>query len=130
MLLSEFIVFSFACEVHLYSSVISADGEQWETLTRDYNEICKSNGININFYRTLNEKEWEQYDNKILVQPVTVCVQIDYIDLIGYQHSLKSCIKISKFVHMKNENDEKIIDVIVMNPYDSVIQNITSNEEG
>ena len=30
----------------------------------------------------------------------------------------------------KNENDEKVIDVIVMNPYDSIIQNITSNEEG
>lgn len=119
-----------ARELKIYSSVISADGEEWETRTRNYNEICTSNGININFYRILNEKEWEQYDDKILVQPVTVCVQIDYIDLVGYQHSLKSCIKIKKFVHMKKENDEKITDVIVMNPYDSIIQNITSDEEG
>ena len=118
-----------ARKLKINSSIISADGEQWKTITRDYEEICASNGININFYKSLNKSEWDQYDNKILENPVYMCVKIDYVDLVGYRHSLESSIKIKKFVHIKNEDNDLITDVIVLNPYDSIIQNTTSTEE-
>lgn len=118
-----------ARKLRIDSKVISANGEQWESLTREYEEIYIANGISINFYKTLNEKEWEQYENNVLTQPVRMHFRITYEDLVGYKHSLESLVSIKKFIHMKNENDELIPDVIVLNPYDSIIQNVTSSKE-
>lgn len=117
-----------ALKVKIHLEVISMDGEQWKTLMREYNEIYIGNGININFYKTLNEKEWEQYENQILKQPVEMRFQIDYEDLVGGQHSLKSVVKIKRFIHMKNEGGELISNVITLNPFDSTIQNQTISE--
>lgn len=118
-----------ARKLKISSSIISDDGEPWKTITRTYEEICVSNGININFYKNLNEEEWEKYDNKTLENPVNMSVKIEYFDLVGYRHTLESFITIKKFVHIKNENNELINNVIVLNPYDSIIQNTTSSEE-
>lgn len=118
-----------ARKVKIKSVVISADGEQWETLMREYNEIYIGNGININFYKVLNEKEWEQYKNQILKQPVLMRLQIDYEDLVGGQHSLESFVKICRFIQMKNEDGEFIPNVITLNPFDSFIQNETNSEK-
>lgn len=118
-----------ARKLKIDSLIMSAEGKVWETVTRNYEEICMSNGISINFYKTLNENEWEKYADKILEQPVRMKIKINYEDLVGYQHSLKAFVIIKRFIHMKNEAGERIPDVIVMNPYDSSIQNETSSAE-
>lgn len=118
-----------ARKLKISSSVTSADGEIWETVTREYEEICKSNGINLCFCRNLNDKEWERYENKILEKPVQMIFKIDYIDLVGYQHSLEGLVSIKRFIYMKNKKNELNTNVIVLNPYDSIIQNTTSSSE-
>ena len=118
-----------ARKLKIESKIISANGEQWKTVTREYEELYISNGISINFYKILNEKEWKQYENNLLAQPVRMYFRIVYEDLVGYKHSLKSFVSIKKFIHIKNENNELIPDVLFLNPYDSIIQNVTSSKE-
>jgi len=110
------------------TAVTSTAGECWETVLREYKEICTSNGIEIMFFKKLTEREWEQYDNKRLATPVSMYIEIDYIDLVGYRHSLSSYIAIKSFIHMKDADNQLVPYVLVLNPYDSTIINETSDE--
>lgn len=117
-----------ASDLSICSSIISSEGEEWETITRKYKEICISNGINIMFYKIITENEWEQYKNNMLERPLHMAIKIVYSDLVGYRHSLQSNISINGFVCMRDEDKQIISNVLVLNPYDSKIQNETSDE--
>lgn len=117
-----------ASDLTIHSSVISSEGEEWETITREYKEISASNGINIMFYKTITENEWEQYKDNMLGKQLHIVIKIDYSDLVGYRHSLQSNISINRFICMRDKDKHIISNVLVLNPYDSKIQNETYDE--
>lgn len=114
-----------AKDLTLYSSVMTPEGECWETIAGKYQEIYVSNGINIFFYKVLDEEKWEKYNNFKWEKPFTMEIKIDYSDLVDYKHSLTSKISIYKFIPAKNEDQEYSKNVLTSNPYDSTIANET-----
>ncbi|MBR4060028.1 MAG: hypothetical protein IKK03_09345 [Lachnospiraceae bacterium] len=118
-----------AKDLIIYSSVMTPEGECWETIDGKYQEIYVSNGINIFFYKVLDEKTWEKYKNCKLEKPFIITIKIDYKDLVGYEHSLSSKIFIKKFIPSINEDQEYSKNALVSNPYDSTIENETYDHE-
>lgn len=114
-----------ASDLTIKSVIITSDGEKWETVTRTYKEICTWSGINVEFCKMLTEDEWKKYNNK-LEKPLLMLFEIDYYDLVGYHHKLRSTVTIGRFIYMLDENKQSIPHVLVLNPYDSKIENETS----
>lgn len=96
------------------------------TELRTYKEIATSSGICLMFYKELSEREWKEYSNKMLEEPFKMCIDIEYDDLVGFHHKLNSLLMVKRFVHIRDEDNNVIENVLVINPYDSTIQNMTS----
>lgn len=117
-----------AKDLTIYSSVMTPEGECLETIDGKYKEIYVSNGINIFFYKVVDEKVWDRYKNCKLEKPFTMTIKIDYKDLVGYEHSLSSKIFIKKFISSINDQ-EYSENALVANPSDSTIENETNDHE-
>ncbi len=76
--------------------------------------------------KELSEREWKEYSNKMLEEPFKMCIDIEYDDLVGFHHKLNSLLMVKRFVHIRDEDNNVIENVLVINPYDSTIQNMTS----
>ena len=63
---------------------------------------------------------------KMLEEPFKMCIDIEYDDLVGFHHKLNSLLMVKRFVHIRDEDNNVIENVLVINPYDSTIQNMTS----
>ena len=59
-------------------------------------------------------------------EPFKMCIDIEYDDLVGFHHKLNSLLMVKRFVHIRDEDNNVIENVLVINPYDSTIQNMTS----
>ena len=55
-----------------------------------------------------------------------MCIDIVYDDLVGFHHKFNSLLMVKRFVHIRDEDNNVIENVLVINPYDSTIQNMTS----
>lgn len=115
-----------ADNLKISSLVLCPDGTRWDIESRTYKEIATSSGICLMFCKELSDSEWKEYNNKILKEPFKMCIDIEYDDLVGFHHKLNSLLTVSRFVHIRDENNELIENVLVINPYDSIIQNMTS----
>lgn len=117
-----------AKDLTIYPSVMTPEGECWETIDGKYKEIYVSNGINIFYYKVLDEKTWEKYNNCKLERPFIMTIKINYKDLVGYEHSLSSKIFIKKFITSINEDQQYSENALVANPSDSTIENETYDQ--
>lgn len=115
-----------ARDLTIHTTIITSEGEQWQTVTREHKEVYTSNGINMVFCKKLTDLDWEKYNN-MLEKPLVIIFEIDYYDLVGYHHKLCSTVNISRFIHMINEENKIVPYVLVLNPYDSHIINETSD---
>lgn len=115
-----------ANNLRIKSLIICPNGSEWKTEIREYKEIYSSNGLNLVFCKVLTQDEWMLYDNIILDEPMKIYIKIDYEDLVGFQHTLECLVSIQRFVHMRDEEGQIIESVLVLNPYDTIIQNVTS----
>lgn len=112
------------------SSVIFCPyGNEWRTESRACKEIYTSNGVNLILYKMLSQNEWEFYNNKFLSEPMNIYIKVDYEDLVGFRHTLDCLVSVQRFIHMRDENNQIMETVLVLNPYDTTIQNVTSIEE-
>lgn len=118
--------------VFFKSGMIEAWGREFEKIR----EACalydgplpeyEISGICLMFYKELSEREWKEYSNKMLEEPFKMCIDIEYDDLVGFHHKLNSLLMVKRFVHIRDEDNNVIENVLVINPYDSTIQNMTS----
>lgn len=46
--------------------------------------------------------------------------------ILNFHHKLNSLLMVKRFVHIRDEDNNVIENVLVINPYDSTIQNMTS----
>lgn len=115
-----------ADNLKISSLVLCPDGTRWDIESRTYKEIATSSGICLMFCKELSDSKWKEYNNKMLKEPFKMCIDIEYDDLVGFHHKLNSLLTVSRFVHIRDENNELIENVLVINPYDSIIQNMTS----
>lgn len=115
-----------ADNIKISSSILDSKGSTWDTELRTYKEIATSSGICLMLYKELSECEWKEYNNKMLEEPFKMCVDIEYDDLVGFHHRLYSLLTVKRFVHIRDEDNNIIENVLVINPYDSAIQNMTS----
>lgn len=116
-----------ASDLTINSTIISDEGEHWESVTREYKEITVSNGIKIMFCKELDDIQWEKYAGNLLRRPILMLIKVEYKDLVGYRHTLSSTVSIIRLIYMKN--GEKVKRVLVLNPYDTMIENETSIED-
>lgn len=115
-----------ANNIKISSLILDSKGSTWDTELRTYKEIATSSGICLMFYKELSEREWKEYSNKMLEEPFKMCIDIEYDDLVGFHHKLNSLLMVKRFVHIRDEDNNVIENVLVINPYDSTIQNMTS----
>ena len=115
-----------ANNIKISSLILDSKGSTWDTELRTYTEIATSSGICLMFYKELSEREWKEYSNKMLEEPFKMCIDIEYDDLVGFHHKLNSLLMVKRFVHIRDEDNNVIENVLVINPYDSTIQNMTS----
>ena len=115
-----------ANNIKISSLILDSKGSTWDTELRTYKEIATSSGICLMFYTELSEREWKEYSNKMLEEPFKMCIDIEYDDLVGFHHKLNSLLMVKRFVHIRDEDNNVIENVLVINPYDSTIQNMTS----
>lgn len=103
--------------------IMGVDNENWETVTRSYKSLYVSNGIDIIYYRVVSNDEWKKYENKDLNNPLRIIIRIAYKDLVNKQYVLESVVTVKRFIHNVNEKGEVIENVLVLNPYDTLILN-------
>lgn len=115
-----------ANNLRISSLILDSNGSKWNTELRTYKEIATSSGICLMFYKALSKREWKEYNNKILKDPFKMYIEIEYDDLVGFHHKLSSLLTVKRFVHIRDEDNRVIENVLVINPYDSAIQNMTS----
>lgn len=112
-----------ANDLTIKSIIMGVDNENWETVTRTYKSLYISNGIDIMCCRTVSNDEWEKYENKYLNNPLRIIIRITYKDLVNKQYVLNSVVNVKRFIHNVNEKGEIIENVLVLNPYDTLILN-------
>lgn len=115
-----------ANNLRIRSLIICPNGIVWKTEMRKHKEIYTSNGINLVFCKVLTQDEWMFYDNVILEEPMKIYIEIDYEDLVGFQYTLECLVSLKRFIHMRDEEGQIVENVLVLNPYDTTIQNKTS----
>ena len=118
-----------AKNLKISSSILCPYGIEWRTEVRRYKEIYTSNGLNLMLYKMLTRDEWEFYNNNVLNEPMNIYIKIEYEDLVGFQHTLDCLVRVQRFIYMRDENNQMMEDVLILNPYDTTIQNVTSTEE-
>lgn len=118
-----------ANDITIKPCIFGTDNEMWKTVTRSYKSLYISNGIEITYYRVLSNDEWNKYENKNLNNPVKILIRITYKDLVNKQYILESNIEVKRFIHNVNEKCEVIENVLVLNPYDTLILNEITNYE-
>lgn len=104
-------------------------GSEWTTEMRTYEEIYISNGLDLMLFKVLTKDEWKFYDNNVLKKPMNICIKVEYEDLVGFQHTIGYVISVHRFIHLRDERNQVIENVLVLNPYDTTIQKMTSAEE-
>ena len=112
-----------ANDLTIESIIMGVDNEKWETVTRTYKSLYISNGIDIMCYRVVSNDEWEKYKNNDLNNPLRIIIRITYKDLVNKQYVLNSVVTVKRFIHNVNEKGEVIENVLVLNPYDTLIIN-------
>lgn len=112
-----------ANDLIIESFIMGVDNENWETVTRSYKSLYVSNGIDIIYYRVVSNDEWKKYENKDLNNPLRIIIRIAYKDLVNKQYVLESVVTVKRFIHNVNEKGEVIENVLVLNPYDTLILN-------
>lgn len=112
-----------ANDLIIESFIMGVDNENWETVTRSYKSLYVSNGIDIMYYRVVSNDEWKKYENKDLNNPLRIIIRIAYKDLVNKQYVLESVVTVKRFIHNVNEKGEVIENVLVLNPYDTLILN-------
>lgn len=112
-----------ANDLTIESFIVGTDNEKWETVTRSYKSLYVSNGIDIMYYRVVSNDEWKKYENKDLNNPLRIIIRIAYKDLVNKQYVLESVVTVKRFIHNVNEKGEIIENVLVLNPYDTLILN-------
>lgn len=112
-----------ANDLTIESIIMGVDNEKWETVTRTYKSLYISNGIDIICYRVVSNDEWEKYKNKDLNNSFRIIIRITYKDLVNKQYILNSSVIVKRFIHNVNEDGEIIENVLVLNPYDTIILN-------
>ena len=105
------------------SFIMGVDNEKWDTVTRSYKSLYVSNGIDIICYRVVSNDEWKKYENIDLNNPLRIIIRITYKDLVNKQYVLESVVTVKRFIHNVNEKGEVIDNVLVLNPYDTLILN-------
>lgn len=117
-----------ANNLKISSLIFCPDGSDWRTEVRGYKELYTSNGLNLLFYKKLTLDEWKFYDNNILNEPMNICLKIEYQDLVGFKHTLDCVVNIQRFIYMRDEKNQILENVLVLNPYDTTIENMTSTQ--
>lgn len=112
-----------ANDLIIESFIMGVDNENWETVTKSYKSLYVSNGIDIIYYRVVSNDEWKKYENKDLNNPLRIIIRIAYKDLVNKQYVLESVVTVKRFIHNVNEKGEVIENVLVLNPYDTLILN-------
>ena len=112
-----------ANDLTIESFIVGTDNEKWETVTRSYKNLYISNGLEIMYYRVVSNDEWKKYENKDLNNPFKITIRITYRDLVDKQYVLESDVTVKRFIHNVNEKGEVIENVLVLNPYDTLILN-------
>lgn len=118
-----------AKNLKISSSILCPYGNEWRTEVRRYKEIYTSNGLNLMLYKMITQDEWEFYSNKFLTKPMDIYIKVEYEDLVGFRHTLDCLVSAQRFIYMRDENNQIMENVLVLNPYDTTIQNVTSTEE-
>lgn len=112
-----------ANDLTIESFIVGTDNEKWETVTRSYKSLYISNSIEIMYYRVVSNDEWKKYENRDLNNPLKITIKITYRDLVNKQYVLESNVTVKRFIHNVNEKGEIIENVLVLNPYDTLILN-------
>lgn len=112
-----------AIDLLIESKALDIHNTPIKTKTRFYKSVYESNGIEVIFTKILSEEEWKLYDDKILENPFRLELNITYMDLVNKKYMLKSKIIINRFIHSRNENNEKVEKALIVNPYDTLIIN-------
>lgn len=118
-----------AKNLKISSSILCPYGNEWQTEVRRYKDIYISNGLNLMLYKMLTRDEWEFYNNNVLNKPMNIYIKIEYEDLVGFQHTMDCLVSVQRFIYMRDDNNQIMENVLVVNPYDTTIQNVTSTEE-
>ena len=117
-----------ARNLKIHSSVFGPYGSEWKTEIRKYKEIYISNGLNLMLFKVLTNNEWEFYDNIILNEPMNIYIKVDYEDLVGFRHTCEYLISVHRFINLRDERNQIIENVLVLNPYDTTVQNVESTK--
>jgi hypothetical protein len=48
---------------------------------------------------------------------------------VGFRHTLDCLVSVKRFIYLRDDGNQVIENVLVLNPYDTTIQNVTSTEE-
>ena len=112
-----------ANDLYIHSTVLDSNNFTLVTVDRFYKSLYVSNAIEVIFTKILSEEEWKLYDGKMLENPFRLELKITYTDLVNKKYMLKSQIEIHRFIHGRNENNERVERALIANPYDTVIIN-------
>lgn len=112
-----------ANDLIIKSFIQGPDDQIWNTISRQYKEIYVSNGINIIYIKSLSDDEWNLFENNYLIKPLKIIINIVYSDLTRKQYQLQSRVYIKRFIHNRDEKGRIIENVLVLNPYDTLIEN-------
>lgn len=112
-----------ANDLYIHSTVLDSNNIALVTVDRFYKSLYVSNAIAIIFTKILSDEEWKLYDDKILNIPFRLDFKITYTDLVNKKYMLKSQIEIHRFIHGRNENNERVEKALIVNPYDTLIIN-------